>query len=287
MKRRQEFIAEKKGHHTITAIGRVVGVSHATWYRWQSGATKREEREAKNAELIALIREIWEASDMNYGLPKIHAALRDQGIRCSRKRVRRLMRKDGIYSHSHRKHITTTIAGATNMPDLVKRNFSADAPDRLWWTDITYIWTDEGWLYFAPVEDAFSRKVVGWAFADNLRTELPLAALKMAIKNRKPTPGLIHHSDRGTQYTSIKYQNALMAAQMLPSMGATGVCFDNAAAESFFASLKKEKINRRRWQTRNQAIRAITKYIRWYNSQRLHSTLGYISPDTFEAQMAA
>lgn len=287
MKRRQEFIAAKKGHHANTVICRVVGVPDGTWYRWQSGTPRRDQRAVENAALTKIIREIWEASDMNYGLPNIHAELHHRGITCSRKRLARLMRQAGIYSHSHRKYITTTIAGATTMPDLVQRNFTADAVDRVWWTDMTYIWTDEGWLYFAPMEDAFSRKVVGWAFADHLRTELPLAALKMAIRKRKPAPGLIHHSDRGTQYTSIKYQNALMAAKMLQSMGRTGVCFDNAAAESFFASLKKEKIHRRRWQTHKQVIRAIMKYIRWYNGQRLHSTLGRVSPDAFEARMAA
>ncbi len=287
MKRRKEFIAEKKGHHTITATCRVVGVSDATWYRWQSGTTTRTERAIDDAEFTTAIRYIWEESDLNYGLPRIHKELRTWGVPCSRKRVARLMRREGIYSHAHRKYVTTTIAGATRMPDLVNRKFSADAADRVWWTDMTYIWTDQGWLYFAPVEDAFSRKVVGWAFADHLRTEMPLSALTMAIKYRRPSPGLIHHSDRGTQYTSLTYQNALMAAQMLPSLGRTGSCFDNAAAESFFASLKKELIHRRRWQTRNQAIRAIMKYIRWYNSQRLHSTLGYLSPDRFEAQRAA
>ncbi len=287
MNRRVAFIAEKRGRHTITAGCRVAGVSHATWYRWQSDTTRKEERVSRNAALTATIREIWEGSDRTYGLPRIYWALRHRGVLCSRKRVCAVMREAGIYSHAHRRHVKTTIPGSTSMPDLVKQKFSARGVDHVWWTDITYIWTDEGWLYFAPVEDAFSRKVVGWAFADNLRTELPLAALKMAVRNRRPRPGLIHHSDRGTQYTSLRYQKALAQAQMLPSMGKTGICYDNAAAESFFASFKKEKLHRRRWHTRNQAIRATVKYVRWYNSERLHSTLGYMSPDAFEAQAAA
>jgi len=288
MKRRLEFIAEKKGHHTITATRRVVGVSNGTWYRWQGGVTRRTEKAAEEEQLLAVIREIWHGSKERYGLPKIHEKLRDRGILTSRKRVHRLMRQAGIFSHAHRRRIRTTIPGATDLPDLVKQKFMAMAVDRVWWTDITYIWTDEGWLYFAPIEDAFSRKVVGWAFADNLRTELPLAALKVAIRKRKPAPGLIHHSDRGCQYTSWRYQAALTKAGMLASMGKTGVCYDNAAAESFFSLLKKEVIYRReRWATRKQVIRAITAYIRWFNSDRIHSTLGMVSPDDFEAQNTA
>jgi putative transposase len=287
MKRRMEFIAEKKGHHANVEVCRVVGVSQNTWYRWQSGSKRRLERDQRNAELTDLIRRIWLDSGKNYGMPKIWMELREEhGVLVSRKKVARLMREADIHSVSHRKYVKTTVPGATDLPDLVRREFFPETANMVWWGDITYIPTDEGWVFLADLIDGYSGKVVGYSFADNLKTELPLAALAMALRERKPEPGLIQHTDRGTQYTSLRYQLALEKAGVLPSMGATGSCFDNAAAESFFALLKKELVHRVRFETRRQAVRAISAYIRWFNSKRRHSRLDYLCPDAFEEKAA-
>jgi transposase InsO family protein len=172
------------------------------------------------------------------------------------------MHINGIFSHVHTHSFRTTVPGKRiSIPDRVERRFAVDEPNKVWWTDITYIWTNEGWLYLSALEDGYSRKVVGYAFADHLKTTLPLKALQRALKERKPQRGLIHHSDRGTQYTSGVYQTALVNHGICPSMGRTGVCWDNAAAESFWATLKKEVIYRQRWRTRRQAKGAITIYI--------------------------
>ena len=291
MMHKYAFIAAKKqeGHHAqVSKLCNVVGVSNGTWYRWQSGSTKRTQRQEETDRLVEKIRGIWTRSTKTYGSPSVHGALRNEGIHCSRKRVERLMRINGIFSHVHTHRTTTTIAGCTTTtPDLVERRFTADAPNKVWWTDITYIWTKEGWLYLSAIEDVYSRKVVGYAFADNLKTTLPLKALHRALKSRKPADGLVHHSDRGCQYTSWTYQNELLTHGIRPSMGRTGVCWDNAAAESFWATLKKEVIHRQQWKTHQQAIRAVNKYIAWFNQERVHSTLNYVSPDVYELQNAA
>ena len=285
--RRCEFIAAKKGHHTTIEARRVVGVSKSTWMRWQRGATKRASALESDRELLARIRAIWNESGQAYGVPRIVAELRGQGIVANHKRVRRLMRRHGITSCMPYRPPRTTVHGLGPVPeDLLRRWFHADAPDTKWVTDITYIRTAQGWLYLAAITDLYSRKVVGYAVSNRCSTKLVLKALHNALAARKPAPGLIHHSDRGCQYTSRAYQKALRAAGIRQSMGRTGTCFDNAAAESLWASMKKERLGRWVWITRAAATREVHRYICWFNTRRLHSTLGYAAPDVFERRAA-
>jgi len=227
---------------------RVLGVFTSGYYAWRTRA--HSERARADTELSLRIQAIHEPSRATYGAPRIHAELADQGIRVGRKRVARLMEVAGIYGVSRRKWITTTTRdrAARPAPDLVERNFSAPAPNQLWVSDITYVPTWTGFLYLAVVLDVFSRRVVGWAMATHLRTELVLAALNMALGQRRPTD-VIHHSDQGTQYTSIGFGTRCQQAGVRPSMGWVGDCFDNAMAESFFATLECELLERRSFKT--------------------------------------
>jgi putative transposase len=225
-----------------------------------------------------------------YGVPRIHATLAGQGIRVGRKRVARLMHASGLSGRRRPRRIRTTVIDrqATPAPNLVQRHFTPDAPNRLWVSDITHIPTQEGWLYLATELDCYSRKVVGWSLADHLRTELPLQALLMAIARRRPRPGqLIHHSDQGCQYTSHAYQATLAAHGIRPSMSRPGQCYDNAVAESFFATLKAELVDRQIWASREEVARAIFEWIEvFYNRQRIHSALSYRSPEAYEKEVA-
>ncbi|MGH9578948.1 MAG: IS3 family transposase, partial [Terriglobales bacterium] len=219
-----------------------------------------------------------------YGAPNIHADLHDEGTRVGKKRVARLMKADGLQGVSRRKWVMTTVrdADATPAADLVERQFSADAPNRLWVADITYIPTWAGFLYLAVVLDAFSRKIVGWAMAEHLKTELVLAALNMALGQRR-AKHVVHHSDHGTQYTSIAFGLRCKEAKVRPSMGTVGDAYDNAMCESFFATLECELLARRRFATKAEARMAIFEFIEgWYNLNRRHSSLGRISPIEFE-----
>ncbi|MGI9149445.1 MAG: IS3 family transposase, partial [Chloroflexota bacterium] len=213
-----------------------------------------------------------------------HAELRKRGKRVARKRVARLMRTAGLVGRCPRRFRRTTIPDPTaQVPDLVQRQFRALAPNQLWLADISYIRTWEGWLYLAVILDAFSRKVVGWAIADHLRTELASTALQMALTSRRPPPGLIHHSDRGGQYVSTSYADILTEHGLRKSVGRPGTCWDNAVAESCFATLKNELVYRHPWPTRQLARTAIFRFIEgWYNRARLHSTLQYSSPNAYE-----
>jgi transposase InsO family protein len=230
------------------------------------------------------IRAIHKRSRCTYGAPRIHADLRERKQRVSRKRVARLMRQAGLAGRPPRRFRRTTVADPmVQVEDLVQRSFTATAPDQKWFGDITYIRTWEGWLYLAVILDAYSRKVVGWAMADHLRTELATDALEMALRTRRPNPGLIHHTDRGVQYTSTAYGELLATHQARQSVGRPGTCWDNAVAESFFATLKTELIYRHVWSTRRHAELAIFEFIAgWYNQHRRHSTLGYCSPAEVE-----
>jgi putative transposase len=234
--------------------------------------------------LRARIRAIHARSRGTYGRPRIHAELADEGERLGGKRVARLMKAEGIEGISRRKWVVTTRrdAEARPAPDLVERRFSADAPDRLWVADITYIPTWAGFLYLAVVLDAFSRRIVGWSMAESLKTELVLEALNMAIGQRRPR-GVVHHSDQGTQYTSIAFGLRCKEAKVQPSMGTRGDAYDNAMCESFFATLECELLARRRFATKAEARMAIFKFIEgWYNPTRRHKGLGQISPIEFE-----
>ena len=268
--------------HGIATMCRVLGVSTSGYYAWR--IRPRSERARADAELSLQIQAIHERSRATYGAPRIHAELAAQGIRNGRKRVARLMEVAGIYGVSRRKWITTTTRdrAARPAPDLVERNFSAAGPNRLWVADITYIPTWAGFLYLAVVLDAFSRRVVGWAMETHLRTELVLAALNMALGQRRPA-AVIHHSDQGSQYTSLAFGQRCDEAGVRPSMGSVGDCFDNAMCESFFATLECELLERRRFKTQAEARMATFDFIEgWYNPRRRHSALGYQSPIDYE-----
>jgi putative transposase len=283
-----QFIAAEEAHHPVALSCRVLGVSRAGYYGWRGREPSARAR--ADAALTAVIHRLHHESRGVYGAPRIHAELQARGRRHGRKRVARLMRQGGLAGcHRRRRRPRTTVAdpAATPAPNLVQRHFDPLAPDRLWLADITYIPTEEGWLYLAAVLDAFSRRVVGWAMANHLRTELVLDALDLALCQRRPAAGLVHHSDRGCQYTALAFGRRLAEAGLLPSMSRTGDCFDNAVAESFFATLKRELVDRpdrAPWPTRAAARQAIFDYVEvFYNRRRRHSTLGYLSPVAYEA----
>lgn len=266
----------------IATMCRVLGVSPSGYFAWLSRPPSRRVRE--DAELIERIRRIHSESRGTYGSPRILVELIAHKIQVSRKRVVRLMRAAGLVGVSRRKFITTTVrdAAAKGSPDLVRRNFKADGPNKLWVADITYIPTWEGFLFLAVVLDVWSRRVVGWAMAGHLRTELVLAALDMALRQRRPDD-VIHHSDHGCQYTSIAFGNRCTEAGVRPSMGSVGDCFDNALCESFFATLECELIDRESFRTRVEARSMVFEYIEgWYNTHRRHSALDYSSPVEYE-----
>jgi transposase InsO family protein len=258
-------------------------VSRAAFYCHLSGPSQREREDAAIAEEITAVHQ---ASKGRYGAPRVHAELRRRGRRHGRKRVARLMRAAGIRGKTPRRWRKTTIPdpAAAARADQIRRDFTADAAkvNSRWCGDITYIGTWQGWLYLATVIDIASRRVVGYAIADHLRTELVAGALANAVAARDPAPGVIFHADRGCQYTSAAFAALAGDCAVTLSHGRTGQCWDNALAESFFASLKGELIDRQPWPTQDMARRAIVEYIAWYNGTRLHSTLGYRSPAEFE-----
>jgi putative transposase len=261
---------------------RALGVSPSGYYAWRLRPLSA--RGQADAELTARIRAIHERSRGTYGAPRIHFELASEGSHVSRKRVARLMRAAGLEGVSRRKGWKTTVRDgeARPAPDLVEREFAADGPDRLWVADITYLPTWAGFLFLAVVVDAWSRRVVGWAMETHLRTELVLEALNMAVGQRQPH-GVVHHSDQGCQYTSIAFGKRCREAGVRPSMGSVGDCFDNALCESFFATLECELLDRHRFRTQAEARLAVFDFIEgWYNPQRRHSGLGYLSPLGFE-----
>jgi len=278
---RFRFIAVEKARYPVVRLCRVLKVSASGFYAWAKRPPSA--RSVANAALTGRIRAVHARSRGTYGSPRVHADLRETGP-VGRKRVARLMREAGVVGCRPRGFRRTTIADpSAQTDDLVRRDFRPADLDHLWVSDITYVRTHEGWLYLATILDACSRRVVGWSLADHLRTELALDALTMALTARQPAPGLIHHSDRGTQYLSGAYADRLAAHHLRRSVGRPGTCWDNAVAESFFATLKTELIHRQTWATRQQARTAIFEYIEvFYNRQRRHSTLGYLTPAEFE-----
>ncbi len=266
----------------ISVMAEVLRVSRSGFYAWLDRPPSARDRE--DAALTEAIRSSHVASDGVYGALRIHEDLKDEGFRVGKKRVARLMREHGIMGVSRRRgpRTTTRRAGDPKGPDLVAREFTADRPDALWVADITYVPTGSGFLYLAVVLDVFSRRVVGWAMAGHLRTELVLAALDMAVAQRKPT-GVVHHSDHGSQYTSLAFGARCREAGIRPSLGSVGDCFDNAMCESFFATLECELLDRRRFATKAEARMALFRFIEgWYNPRRRHSALGYASPVAHE-----
>jgi putative transposase len=268
--------------YPVRVMCRLLGVSTSGYYAW----VKREPsaRSRADEELSKKIREIHEQSDATYGSPRIHAELKASGKKVGLKRIARLMNQAGLFGVSRRKGIKTTVRreDARPAPDLVERNFVATGPDQLWVGDITYIPTWAGFLYLAVVVDAWSRRVVGWAMATHLRTELVLDAFNMALEQRRPQ-SVIHHSDQGTQYTSIAFGLRCKEAGVRPSMGSVGDAYDNALCESFFATLECELLDRRSFRTQVEARMAVFRFVEgWYNPHRRHSALGYESPVSFE-----
>ena len=276
-----------QAHHRVATMCRALGVSASGYYAWRGrGRSKRAQRDE---ELRGTVRTIHNGSGGTYGVPRVHAELHRRGCRVSRKRVARLMHEAGLAGVSRRRGTRTTRRepGHRAAPDRVERQFQADAPDRIWVADITYVSTWTGFVYLAIVLDVFSRKVVGWAMANHLRTELVLGALNMAIGQRRPQ-GVIHHSDQGTQYTSLAFGKRCREMGVMTSTGSAGDCYDNAMAESFFATLECELLQRRSLKTQTEARMAIFAFVEgWYNTRRLHSGLGYLSPNEFERRAAA
>ena len=284
---RYRLIQAEQASYPVAVLCRVLGVARSGYYVWARSGTSARAR--ADRDLTAQIARVHGQSRRTYGAPRIHAALRASGIRCGSRRVARLMRAAGIVGCHRRRRARTTVAdpGAAPAPNLVARDFAAPTADRLWIGDITYVATHEGWLYLAALLDAHSRRVVGWAMADHLRAELAVDALAMALGARRPAAGLVHHTDRGCQYTAAAYQAALAARGVTVSMSRAGDCYDNAMAESFFATLKAELIDTRPWPTRRSARQAIFEWIEvFYNRCRAHSALGYRSPATYEMALA-
>jgi len=273
--------ANQASYATATMC-RVLGVSPSGFYAWQQRPPSARSR--ADAQLSLRVSKIHQRSDATYGAPRVHAELAAEGIKVGRKRVARLLKKAGLVGTSRRKWIHTTVRdrSARPAPDLVERNFEAPQPNRLWVADITYIPTWAGFLYLAVVLDVFSRRIVGWAMETHLRTELVLEALDLALWQRRPG-AVIHHSDQGTQYTSLQFGARCREAGVRPSMGSVGDCFDNAMCESFFATLECELLARRRFKTQAEARMAVFEFIEgWYNPHRRHSALDYLSPVNYE-----
>ena len=275
-------MSEHQAEHRIRVMCRVLGVSASGYYAWEQ--REPSAREVANTKLLETIKALHKKSRQTYGVPRMMVDLEAAGETAGHNRVARLMRANGIVGASRRKGCWTTRRDkdARPAPDLVERKFVAAAPDRLWVADITYIPTWAGFLFLAVVLDVFSRRIVGWAMANHLRTELIPRALEMALERRRPED-VIHHSDQGCQYTSIEFGSRCREAGVRPSMGSVGDCFDNAMCESFFATLECELLERYKFHSQAQAVPVVFEFIEgWYNTQRRHSALGYISPIEFE-----
>jgi putative transposase len=275
------------GQFPLRLMCRVLGVSRSGYYSWR---TRREsDRHVQNRVLLERIRLVHRKSHGTYGSPRVHRQLIAEGVVCSRGRVERLMSANDIRAKQRRKFVATTDSkhSLPIAPNILKREFGVKEPNKVWTSDITYIPTQEGWLYLAGVMDLCSRTAVGWSMSDTLERTLALDALKMAYRRRRPADGLIHHSDRGSQYASEDYRNLLTCYGMQMSMSRKGDCWDNAPMESFFGTLKKELVHHRKYRTRDEARRDIFEYIEiFYNRERLHSSLGYLSPADYENLVA-
>jgi len=283
------FIAAEKANYPVAVLCRALQVNRTSFHDWERRAPS--DRALQDAWLLEQIKQIHASKRRVYGAPRIHAELRlAHGVRVGRKRVERLMRQAGISGLVAKKRGRTTIRvpGVRVADDLVERKFRPAAPNVLWLADITYLRTWEGWLYLAAVQDAYSRRIVGWSMADHMRHELVVDALQMALHRRRPEPGLIHHSDAGSQYVSLGFGQAARDAGIAISMGSKGDAYDNAVAESFFATIKKELVHRRSWPTRRELGSAVFEYIEaFYNRERRHSTLQMLSPHDYEKLLYA
>ncbi len=281
------FIAAEKASFPVSRMCRLFEVTRQGYYAYVGRPPS--ERVRQDAELCSSVREAFEESGQTYGSPRVLRALRGQGLRVGKRRVERVMRGLGLTPPTPRRHHITTLRDERDpvAPNELARDFSATRPNERWVSDITYVWTDEGWAYLATILDLFSRAVVGWALDATLSTRLALTALEAAVQRRRPRSGLMHHSDRGCQYTSLSYQQQLSDLGITVSMSRKGNCWDNAVAESFFATLKNELVYRRRWRTREELRTALFEYIEvFYNRRRLHSSLDYRTPAEVEDEYA-
>ena len=268
----------------VKKMAEVFKVCRSCYYEWLRNPTSDRDRRMMNWKSP---RQIHKESRTTYGSPRVHGELKKQGVRCSRKRVARIMRKKGLKARQKRKFKATTDSSHDYpiAPNLVNREFVVDVPNRVWVSDITYIWTDEGWYYLCVVLDLFSRMVVGWAMDSHITADLACGALSMAVMLRMPVEGLVFHSDRGVQYAAELFRDHLGTYKMVQSMSRKGDCWDNACAESFFATLKTEEVFHRKYRSREEARRFIFEYIAvFYNRYRSHSSLDFLSPEEYEVQ---
>lgn len=285
---RFQLIDAAKKEFPVQRMCKVLGVSQSGYFAWKDRPACRRQRD--DMVLLAHVRSAFSLSNGTYGSPRMTRELQDQGLRVGRRRTARLMRENGLRARQKRrfKRTTDSLHAFPVAPNLIDQDFSADRPDEKWGADISYLWTREGWLYLAVVIDLFARRVVGWAVSDRLHKELALEALRKALAIRRPDAGLIHHSDRGSQYCSIDYQAELKRHGILISMSGKGNCFDNAMVETFFKTLKSELVWRTVFQTRAEARQSIGRYIDgFYNPVRRHSALDFVSPAQFERQTAS
>jgi len=278
-----DFIAKEKATYGVDLLCDVLGVSRSGFYASQAHSVST--RKQDDQKLAVHVAAAHAASRKRYGSPRVHRELKAQGHEIGRHRVARLMREQGLRARKKRRFQKTTDSnhGLPVAPNVLDRQFTVETPNTAWVSDITYLWTREGWLYLAVILDLFSRRVVGWAMSEQIDRRLALDALGMALRNRRPDRGLLCHSDRGSQYASDDFQSCLAAHGIVCSMSRKGNCWDNAVAESFFSTLKIELVHEADWLTREQAIAAVAEYIElFYNTQRRHSALGYVSPVAFE-----
>jgi len=277
------FIDKHRAEFPILKMVEVLNASRSGYYRWRHEPVSK--RELADIELTEQIEKIFRTSGETYGSPRVYEDLNESGIPCSRTRIERLMKENGLIAKAARKYKATTDSDHPHppSPDLVNRNFTSDAPDNLWVSDITYIHTDEGWLYLCTVIDLFSRRVVGWTQSKRMKADMVVRAIQMAVDARRPEAGIIFHSDRGSQYASKKVRKILKKYGFRQSMGSKGDAYDNAAAESFFHTLKVELVNWTRYFTRAEAKISLFRYIElFYNRKRRHSHCGQISPADYE-----
>jgi len=281
-------IEDQRDNWPVRVMCNALSVSPSGYYAWRSRPESL--RKSANRVLLDDIQRVHALHRERYGAPRIHAALRAEGQTVGRKRIERMMRHHGIRARAPRRYRVCTTDSKHSLPvapNLLDQNFVADRANQVWLADITYIPTAEGWLYLAVILDLFTRKVVGWAMRDHMRAELTIAALTMAIQRRRPRAGLIHHSDRGSQYAAGDYRDILRAAAIIRSMSRKGNCWDNAPMESFFGTLKTELVHQSEYLDRDAARRDLFAYIEgYYNRQRIHSAIGYITPDQAEAMSA-
>jgi putative transposase len=283
------FVATERGNHAVATLCRVIGASVSGFYAWLRAIPAVRTRTEAEAELRGHIGRIFTTRRRVYGSRRVYAELRRAGRRHSRRRIERLMREMGLSARRGRRRPPRTTDSRHDLPvapNLLDRHFTAERPDTVWLADISYLPTDEGWLYLAVIEDLATREIVGWSMADHLRAGLCVDALVMALQRRRPKPGLIHHSDRGVQYAAEPYRKVLGRHGIKQSMSRRGNCLDNAPMESFFASLKKEHVHQARFRTRAEARATVFEYVEvFYNRQRLHSALGYRTPAEARADM--